>query len=255
MSNRNTPLKLAGKAWYFLRSGNLRGLWFAARHRAMVAKWYRDGGETELRFNYPLTRESTVFDVGGYRGRFIEEIVARYDANAYVFEPVPEFCERLVKQFRANPKVKICDYGLSNVDSVSQMKMANESSTIYMTGDTQAMVRLRDIHTVVREIGINRIDLIKINIEGGEYVLLRRMLETGLVSICEDIQVQFHRFYPDSQRLRSEIRGALQETHFVTYDYPFVWENWRKRPTNPIHPGLLYKPRDTSRFLTNGVKS
>jgi FkbM family methyltransferase len=237
MSNGDTALKLAGKAWYFLRSGNLRGLWFAARHKAMADKWYRDGGETKLRFDYPLTHESTVLDVGGYRGCFIREIVARYDAHAYVFEPVPEFCEQLAKQFRINAKVKVCGYGLSNVDSISQMRLANESSTIYMTGGTQATIRLRDIRTVVQELGIKRIDLIKINIEGGEYVLLRRMLETGLVSICRDIQVQFHEFYPCSQRLRSEIRSALQETHFVTYDYPFVWENWRKKPISTARHG------------------
>ena len=200
----------------------------------MVAKWYKEDGETALRFNYPLTFESTVFDIGGYRGNFVREIVARYDPHVYVFEPVPEFFQQLVKEFGTNPKVKICNYGLSDVDSVSQMLLADEGSTIYMTGEMQTTVRLRDIRTVVQELGIDRIDLIKINIEGGEYKLLRRMLGTGLVSACQDIQVQFHGFYPNAQRLRSEIRSALQRTHFITYDYPFVWENWRKRPRNGV---------------------
>jgi FkbM family methyltransferase len=234
MNSRNNPLRLAGKAWSFLRSGDIHGLWSAARHRAMVTKWYSEDADATLRFNYPLTSESTVFDIGGCRGNFAREIVARYDPHVYVFEPVPQFFEQLVPEFGANPKVKVCDYGLSEVDSISQMALAGEGSTIYMTGEMQTTVRLRDILTVVQELGIKRIDLIKINIEGGEYKLLRRMLETGLVSICQDIQVQFHSFYPNSRRLRSEIRSALQETHFITYDYPFVWENWRKRPTNGV---------------------
>jgi len=220
----------------------------------MITRWYREGGEDTLRFNYPLTSESTVFDIGGYRGNFVREIVARYDPHVYVFEPVPEFFEQLVEEFGANPKVKICDCGLSDVDSISQIALADEGSTIYMTGEMQTTVRLRDIQTVVRELGISRIDLIKINIEGGEYGLLRRMLETKLVSACQDIQVQFHSFYPNSQKLRSEIRGALQETHFVTYDYPFVWENWRIRPTNPTNPALLDKSRGTSGFHTERSK-
>lgn len=221
--------------WRNLRgAGDIRGLWWAARHRAMGAKWYREGGEKTLRFNYPLTSESTVFDIGGYRGYFVREIVGRYDPHVYVFEPVPEFFEQLVKEFGANPKAKICNYGLSDGDAISQLLLAGESSTIYMAGERQATVQLRDIQTVVRELGITRIDLIKINIEGAEYKLLRRMLATGLVSICQDIQVQFHTFYPNSGRLRSEIRSALQETHFITYDYPFVWENWRKRPTDSV---------------------
>ena len=229
-------LDLAGKAWSFLRRGDVRGLWWgarnrwrAARHRAMVAKWYREGGEKTLRFDYPLTSESTVFDIGGYQGYFVREIIARYHPHVYVFEPVPAFFEQLVKEFGANPKVKMCNYGLSDGDSTSWMLLAGESSTIYVAGEMQATVQLRDIQTVVQDLGITRIDLIKINIEGSEYKLLRRMLATGLVSICQDIQVQFHSFYPNSGRVRSEIRSALQETHYITYDYPFVWENWRKR--------------------------
>src|SRR6266436_9858292 len=49
--------------WRNLRGGDIRGLWWAVRHRAMIAKWYREGGEKTLRFNYPLTCESTVSDI------------------------------------------------------------------------------------------------------------------------------------------------------------------------------------------------
>lgn len=242
MNDRNITHSVVGKAWSYLRSGDFQQFWHAARRRitdrqaATVDRWYRDGGESTLRLNYPLTCESIVFDVGGYQGNFTSEIVARYDPHVYVFEPVPEFCELLVMNFRPNPKVKVCNYGLSNRDAVSQMTLSENGSTIYKPSETQITVQLHDIWTVVRERCIKRIDLIKINIEGGEYVLLRRMLETGIVSICQDIQVQFHKFYPNSQRLRSEIRSALQDTHFLTYDYPFVWENWRKGPIGPAHP-------------------
>jgi len=200
----------------------------------MLSKWYRENGEDSLRFTYPLTSGSTVIDIGGYRGNFVREIVARYDPRVYVFEPVPQFFEKLVAEFGTNPKVKVCDFGLSDVDSISQMACAGEGSSIYMTGGARTMVRLRDVQSVVQELGISRVDLIKINIEGGEYTLLRRMLETGLVSMCQDIQIQFHSFYPNSQMLRSEIRGVLRKTHFITYDYPFVWENWRKKPRNGV---------------------
>lgn len=243
MNSRHIPLNRARKAWSFLRRRDIRGLWWTARHRALVAKWYREGGEKTLRFSYPLTCESVVFDLGGYQGYFVREIVARYDPYVYVFEPVPEFFEHLVKEFAANPKAQMCNYGLSDGDSVSQMFLAGDSSTSYIAGEMQATVQLRDIQTVVQELGITRIDLIKINIEGAEYKLLRRMLATGLASICQDIQVQFHTFYPNAGRLRSEIRSALQETHFITYDYPFVWENWRKRPTDPTHPGEVLGPK------------
>jgi len=241
MNDRNIPHSVVGKAWSYLRSGDFQQFWHAAKRRitdrqaAMVDKWYREGGESTRRLDYPLTCESIVFDVGGYQGNFTRDIVARYDPHVYVFEPVSEFCELLVMKFRPNPKVRICNYGLADRDVVSQMTLSEDGSTIYKPSKIKITIQLRDICTVVRERDINRIDLIKINIEGGEYVLLRRMLETELVAICQDIQVQFHHFYPNSRRLRSEIRRALQETHFLTYDYPFVWENWRKRRIGAAH--------------------
>ena len=88
---------------------------------------------------------------------------------------------------------------------------------------------LKDIFSFLNKEGINKIDLIKINIEGGEYPLLKRMIETNIIEKCNDIQVQFHNFYPNAITLRNEIRDSLQKTHFLTYDYPFVWENWRKK--------------------------
>jgi hypothetical protein len=71
--------------------------------------------------------------------------------------------------------------------------------------------------------------LIKLNIEGGEYPLLTRMINTDIVEKCRDIQVQFHNCVPDAEAMRLQIRNALSRTHFLTYDYPFVWENWRRK--------------------------
>jgi len=220
---------LVGKAWSFVRHGDFRGLWRSARHRAEVRKWYRDDADGTRRFDYPLSSESTVFDVGGYMGHFSRQIIARYDPHVYIFEPVPQFHQELVAEFGANPKVQICNYGLSSQDSTPQMTVAGDGSTLYLQGNQRTCVRLRDVQTVVQELGVRRIDLLKINIEGGEFVLLRRMLDTGLVSVCDHILIQFHEFYPDARKLRAEIHKALQKTHLMTYDYPFVWENWRRK--------------------------
>ena len=75
---------------------------------------------------------------------------------------------------------------------------------------------------------IDEIDLIKINIEGGEFELLERMFEQGLVAKCKNIQIQFHDFFPEAKSLRQDIRERLKETHHLTYDYYFVWENWER---------------------------
>jgi hypothetical protein len=104
---------------------------------------------------------------------------------------------------------------------------ADGSSTFGVEG-SQLAIKLVDMREFLSSAKILDIDLIKINIEGGEYDLLEYMIREGLAQQCSDIQVQFHRFVPRADERRRAIRTALGQTHHLTYDYPFVWENWRK---------------------------
>ena len=72
------------------------------------------------------------------------------------------------------------------------------------------------------------IDLMKINIEGAEYDLLEHLIENKFVENIKDIQVQFHDFVPNAEARMKNIQAGLSKTHYLTYQYPFVWENWRK---------------------------
>ena len=49
------------------------------------------------------------------------------------------------------------------------------------------------------------------------------------INIINDIQVQFHTFYPDASHRREKIQQELMKTHVLTYNYDFVWENWVKK--------------------------
>lgn len=77
------------------------------------------------------------------------------------------------------------------------------------------------------ENSIQRIDLMKINIEGAEYDLLDHLIQSGIVLRIKNIQVQFHDFVLDAERRMRCIQAGLACTHELTYQYPFVWENWR----------------------------
>ena len=196
---------------------------FLVAHR----RWVRDRGDETLRLDYPLTRDSVVFDVGGYAGDWAAKIHARYGCRIYVFEPVPTFHSRIQERFAATPAVRVFDFGLAGRDAMLPMSVDSDGSSVYAMKDGTTMVRLRSLAAVVRELGIDHVDLIKINIEGGEFELLAHLLDSGLASRFGDIQVQFHAFYPDAPRLRDELRKRLSVTHELTYDYAFVWENWR----------------------------
>ena len=73
---------------------------------------------------------------------------------------------------------------------------------------------------------IKKINLIKINIEGGEYDLLENLIENDFIKNIENIQVQFHKIGKEYKKRMMSIQEKLKETHHLTYKYPLVWENW-----------------------------
>jgi CDP-paratose 2-epimerase len=176
-------------------------------------------------FNHILSEKSVVFDVGGYLGDFTDNIYSRSQANIHLFEPILEYANVCKQRFANHNKIIIHPYGLSDkTEDVQIAKMGAESST-FLPGSIKETIRLGDI---AGEALLHKgIDLISINVEGGEYSILRRMIETGLVKNCKNIQVQFHTLHSNFEVEYNEIIGLLNRTHIKTYFYPFVWENWQ----------------------------
>ncbi len=77
----------------------------------------------------------------------------------------------------------------------------------------------------MRELEVDRIDLIKINIEGGEFDLLPHMMSDPMTTEIDNIQVQFHTFIKRAKKMRRAILKKLSETHKCDWCYTFVWEN------------------------------
>lgn len=195
----------------------------------VIDRWYSDHGDTTLRVDYPLSTDSVVFDVGGYIGDWTDAIATRYNPWVFVFEPVPSFAAGISARFSGNPKIRVFDFGLYDRNETDTIRVDGDKSGLFVASKNSIEIQLRDISDFVRAQDIRHIDLIKINIEGAEYRLLKRMIDQRIVELCTDIQVQFHSFYPESEKLREEIQLALSRTHQLTYEYPFVWENWRRR--------------------------
>jgi FkbM family methyltransferase len=194
-----------------------------------IVRWRLRRGDATLRLDYDLRPDSLVYDVGGYRGEWAQAIAARYDCRIEVFEPLQAYCEVISGVLRGNPKVKLHPFGLAGATGRHLISVDEEASShVKVAGKTEE-IQLVDIAEHLERQGVRAIDLIKVNIEGGEFELLGRMHEKDLLRACRDIQIQFHDFVPDARRRREELRGILSRTHRLTYDFPFIWENWRRK--------------------------
>jgi hypothetical protein len=59
--------------------------------------------------------------------------------------------------------------------------------------------------------------------------VLPRLAETGWIPRIDALLIQFHEWLPAAHRRRRAIQRMLRATHTQLWDYPWVWEAWRRR--------------------------
>jgi FkbM family methyltransferase len=198
-------------------------------HTITVAKWYRDDKDLDMRYRFDLNEHSVVIDVGGYKGDWAEAIDNKYHPRIYIYEPIPEFYDIIKNRFQCHKNISVSCYGLSHISTTARISMAEDGSSTYKLGSETAEIKLVDIVDEMKKNGIDKVNLIKINIEGAEYDLIERLLSSGMADVFDIFLIQFHNFIPDAVVRREAIRKELSKTHSLLYDYPFVWESWQRK--------------------------
>lgn len=192
-------------------------------------RWNEENGDKIHRLNYELNNESIVFDLGGYKGEWSEQIFDRYNCYIHIFEPVKEFYDIIVEKFKNNDKVKIYHFGLGDLNETLNILLDGDASSHILenTGNVES-IEIVSITKFMKDNNISNVNLMKINIESAEYVLLESLVKEDGLDKFDNIQVQFHTFIPDCVERRDSIRNYLSKTHKLTYDFTFIWENWEK---------------------------
>lgn len=196
-------------------------------------RWMEDHGDKTLRQQYPLDEASLVLDVGGYEGQWSSDIYARYRCRIQVFEPVSRFQSAIVDRFRSNPDIQVYPFGLAGASRSDVICVQGDRSSLYGAGNANEPVVLVAAAEHFEHERIRLVDLMKVNIEGGEYELLEHLLETGLVQKINNLQIQFHDCVEGSAARMQAIQSRLSTTHRLTWQYLFVWENWQRKDSEP----------------------
>jgi len=209
----------------------LKGKYFPSAYQRIKRKWYSEDGDSTYRLNYDLSDESIVFDLGGYKGQWASDIFAKYRPSVFVFEPVKSFADAIDKRFEKNERIKIFTLGLGQSSRDEEIHISDDGSSIFGKSKDKERIKIVDANDWIQQnlTPNQEIDLMKINIEGGEYELLDRLIESQLVNRVKNIQVQFHNISNDSAPHMEKIQSELKKTHKLTYQYRFVWENWQRK--------------------------
>lgn len=189
-----------------------------------------------------LDDSAVVVDIGAFRGHVAQELVELYGCEVHAFEPNPVFLEDLIGRFADDPRVHVNAVGLGRADATLAMQQLGLGSTVHGRDDADVPtvdVTIRDVAAVFAELGHERLDYVKINIEGAEYDLLERMIETGWLDRSRYLLIQFHEWYPRAHLRRWRIRRRLRRTHDQVWNYPWIYELWCAK-SEPHPPAPTY---------------
>ncbi|NTE04802.1 FkbM family methyltransferase [Agrobacterium tumefaciens] len=192
-----------------------------------VKPWFDDNGDNTLRINYDLNINSIVFDLGGYQGDWSSKIFDKYCCHIHIFEPVVFYAENIKKRFEQKSSITVYPFGLGSTTMKSKLFMDEDSSSLYKPTSEGMDVKIVCVTDFLISKNIKSVDLIKINIEGSEFDLLEHLIQEDALKYFRNIQVQFHDFFPDARIRMEAIQRQLKKTHSLTYQYEFVWENWK----------------------------
>ncbi|MGC1507625.1 FkbM family methyltransferase [Ketobacter sp.] len=204
-------------------------------YRPSLYKFYRaEENNPHLLHEADLGPESLVLDVGAYNGDWAKKLIKRYNPTVLAFEPDPGNYNALKKKESEYPKLTAIPYGISDKNEASEIQLSHMGSSIFdipnASGELKtATIQLHAVDTVWKDLDLKKVSLMKINIEGGEFPLLERMIDTDLIKEVESFMIQFHEWHPGAYHRRRKIRKALAKTHNCVWDYHFVWEKWDRK--------------------------
>jgi FkbM family methyltransferase len=196
----------------------------------------------EYRLQYPLDRTSIVFDVGGFRGDYTDWCRKKWNCRVVTFEPLVSFHADIKARFANDSNVTVLNHGLGARTETLRMSVRGDSSSAYVKEDDVAWETVHLVDVVECFAAVPAIDLMKINIEGGEFELLPRMLDAGLANRVRFFQVQWHHSVGAGPRgaggdvcahlvaERNAIRARLSETHREEWCVnDGQWESWARK--------------------------
>jgi FkbM family methyltransferase len=174
--------------------------------------------------NLEISQIDRVLILGGYTGESTDRFLSAADCTIVVLEPVQEYFHLLEKRFQDERRLRFFNYGVANADRSVNIYVNGQTTSAFEEFGTPQLVQLRDISNVLEEIG--GVDILEINIEGGEYDVLERLIEVDLLREIRILLIQFHTTVEGHESRRANIRDHLRKSHTETFNYEYVWERW-----------------------------
>lgn len=209
----------------------------------LAKKGRRIGDQRSGWWIYPdeLTAESVVYSFGVGRNISFDQDLSDYSgATVHLFDPTPRTIE-WIKSQDLGPRLAFHDYGIADFDGVLSFFAPKRESSAHFAPvqryankqteqleDQNIQAPVKRLSSIMESLGHQQIDLLKIDIEGGEYDVLQDIRAAGIP--IKQLAIEFHHCYRTIplQKTVDEIKALKQQgfelAHISerTYEYTFI---------------------------------
>lgn len=163
-----------------------------------------------------INEDSIIYSFGiGEDISFDKEIIEKTKAKVYGFDPTPKSIEWVKKNEIKGFEFK--KYGIGTENGNSKMYLPKNPDHVSgsvletkNTGGEYVLIELRTLKSIMKELGHTGIDILKMDIEGLEYAVLKNIIKEQIE--IGQILVEFHdRFLPDGRRKRKMVEKMLKK--------------------------------------------
>lgn len=179
------------------------------------------------KYEWPgLNELSVVIDAGSHEANWSHEIYQRYRCKIVALEPIPEYVTKTHSRLEGTSAVVI-PMALGGWTRLDSFGVHGAMSGQFASESHPQVVGVAGIVDLLKLLKIGDVDLLKLNIEGGEYEVLEALLQLGEAFRFKNIVVQPHTCVSDYAARWKAIQNGLSQTHECIFMEAFCWEGWR----------------------------
>lgn len=154
----------------------------------------------------------------GFDYSFELELAEKYDMEVYAFDPSPEVVKEMESK-ELPKKLKYYAYGLSDKDALKTFYLPSSGMDYSehfapWTSSTKIQMQVRRLSTLMKQFGHDRLDLLKMDVEGSEFMALPDILESRIE--FDQLCIETHtRIFPNSVEKMRGVKQLLNDHGYL----------------------------------------
>lgn len=183
-------------------------------------------------FSIPISEKDIAIDCGANVGKITGYFISK-NATVFAFEPNPYAFRELMGKYSGSPNATCLNKGVYTCNTKKKLYFHKESDNDEVTYSTGSSIlkekgnvnvdkfietELIDLSEFIKNLK-RRVRILKIDIEGAECELLKKMINDGTTELIDHIFVETHDHkIPELKKPTAEIRALIKKRRISNID-------------------------------------